>query len=330
MIKYIGKSIFIILVPMILLIIAFGSVFFYSENGNKNNFIPSNVEKQKKRIVFVSPQTDYPVWLQAKIGFDDAAKEFGFYGSWVGGGNCNINDMLKEIDIAISEKADGIITCPLNPSNFASKFKEALEKNIPIITVAVDAELENLRSANVGSNYIELGFKQAKALHQKVGDKMRVGIIMSNLDTRNQMIMCASLRSYLSTVPDAEIVAIDEDWSDPVMGVAVFSKMITEHPQINVIFGTEGGGVSGFGKVIREKGLQDKVIIIGMDIIQDNLNAVKDGSIYGLMSQDFYTMGYLAGKYAYQKAMGKEVPSITYTDTELITKENVDRVKSIK
>lgn len=286
-------------------------------------------DKDQKRIAFVSPQVNYPVWLQAKKGFDDAAEEFGFYGLWLGGGNCNIDDMVKEIDVAISENVDAVITCPLTPDRFTPIFEKLQREGIPLITIAVDAEQESLRSAFVGSNYTELGYKQAEALHENVGNDMKIGVIMSGLETQNQVIQVESLKEYIKDLPNAEIIAYDEDFSDPVIGISVFSDMIDAHPEINAIFGTEGGGPSGFAKVVKDHGLQDQITIIGMDIIEDNLNVIREGNIYGVMSQDFYQMGFLAGQYALEKSTGQEVPSITYTKTELITNDNVDTVESV-
>lgn len=84
--------------------------------------------KNKKTVVFVTPQSDYPVWLQAKKGFDDASRDFGFYGKWAGSGNLNINNMLKEIDIAVEGKADAIITCPLNPVISAGNLQKSKKR----------------------------------------------------------------------------------------------------------------------------------------------------------------------------------------------------------
>jgi ribose transport system substrate-binding protein len=325
----------IIFLSVIVIVIVFSGIYLINRyedniaNVEQEDIINSDFSKSKKRIVFVSPQVSYPVWLQAKAGFDAAAEEFGFYASWVGGRNSNIDDMLREIDIAIAENVDGIITCPLVPGEFSTKFKEITAVGIPLVSVAVDADLENLRTCYIGSDYIDMGYTLANALKNKIGDEMIIGIIMSNLDTNNQVIMTSSLRNYISLLPNSEIVAIDEDWADPIIGYAVLDKMLTEHPEINAIFSTEGGGVAGFSKVIRNRNLQEKVIIIGIDNIEPNLAAVRDGSIYGVISQDYYTMGYLAGKYAYEKSLGLDVPSFTYTDSYLITKETVDNIEII-
>ncbi|MBC5649103.1 sugar ABC transporter substrate-binding protein [Christensenella tenuis] len=285
-----------------------------------------NYNKEMKRIAFISPQTDYPVWLQAKVGFLSAAEDFGFYGMWLGGGNCNIEDMLREIDIAISENVDAVITCPLTPGKFTKIFEKLKEHEIPLVTIAVDAASEDLRTAYVGSNYEDIGRRQAEALHAQVGDDMTIGVIMSGLTTQNQVIQTAQLQELVETLPHADIVSYEEDWADPVVGMHVFSKMLNSHPDINAVFVTSGGAIGNYGKILQQKGLTDEVTLIGMDISQENLDAVAAGTIYGVMSQDYYSMGYLGGRYAFDASLGKTVPNVTYTESELITMDNLDSV----
>jgi ABC-type sugar transport system substrate-binding protein len=61
--------------------------------------------------------------------------------------------------------------------------------------------------------------------------------------------------------------------------------------------------------------------------VEQNLAPVKDGTIYGVMAQDFYTMGYLASKYIVQSLNGQSVPSITDSGSTLVTLANIDTYK---
>lgn len=310
-------------------LIAMFCIFLFSCSQNNDSGIKKPEDQELKRIAFVSPQTDYPVWLQAKIGFEDSAEDFGFYSMWLGGGNCDIDDMIKEIDIAIAENVDAVITCPLTPSRFISIFKKLNEKDIPLITIAVDAYYPDTRAAYIGSNYQTLGQLQAESLCKQTGDHMRIGVIMSTLSAGNQVIQVEKLQKYIKDMPDAEIVDYEEDYADSIVGMNVLTKMLEAHPEINAIFVTSGGAISNYGKILEERNLTDDITLIGMDIIQENIDSIKAGQIYGVMSQDFYSMGYLGGRYAYEASCGKEIPEITYTDSQLVTKENADSIEVI-
>lgn len=314
------------LLSIVIIFILFSLLAYYAYTPSETD----TYDMYQKRIVFVSPQTDNPVWLQAKAGFDEAAEEFGFHGIWIGGGNCNVEDMTREIKISIAENADAIITCPLTPSLFSEVFADALKKNIPVITLAVDAETPELRSAYIGSDYKKLGAEQAAALYEKCGVPMKIGVIMSGFDTQNQVIQVEQLTDFIKDIPDAEIVDRKEDGSDPLMGMSIFPQMLSEHPEINALFITSGGAVSTYGNYLLEHNLNDSITLIGMDIVPDNLASIRSGAVYGVMSQDFYSMGYLGGKYAYEASFGREIPPVTYTDSELITSANVNKVVEMR
>lgn len=285
-------------------------------------------EAKKLKILFVSPMVGHPVWLGAKEGMDAAAKDFGIEAIWTGADDHGVDKTVEALERAIAEKPDGIVTCPFSPSAFTKALEKAKAANIPVTVVAVDAEKKDLRAAFIGTNSAECGKKQAVALYKKIGKPLKVGVIMSNLDSQNQVIQVDALKEYLKTIPGSEVVDIQADAGDQVKAIEVFSAMIKAHPDMNALFGTEGGGAPGFAKVLEEQKLGDKITVIAMDDTEQNLSVVKDNKIYGLMAQNFYKMGYLGTQYAWEAAQGKQVPGETDSGVTLITKENVDTYKN--
>jgi len=284
-------------------------------------------EAKKARILFVSPMVGHPVWLGAKEGLDAAAKEFGFDGVWMGADDHAVEKTVEAFEQAIAEKPDGIVTCPFSPSAFSKALDKAKAANIPVTVVAVDAEKKEQRTAFIGTNSVECGKKQAEALAKKVGKPLKIGVIMSNLDSQNQVIQVDAMKEYIKSIPGSEVVDIQEDRGDQVKAMDVLNAMIKAHPDMNCVFGTEGGGAPGFAKVLEEQKLTDKLIVISMDDTEQNLAVVKEGKIYGLMAQNFFKMGYLGAKYAWEASQGKQVTPETDSGVTLITKENVDTYK---
>ncbi len=287
-------------------------------------------DKDMRRVVFVSPQKELPVWLQAKAGFLDSAQDYGFQAEWLGSEDCDLDEMTRQISIAIAENVDAIVTCPLTPSVFDEVFSQAKEKGIPVIAVAVDASHPELRSAFISPDYQKIGHDQAVALHEAVGGEMKIGVIMSTFDSQNQIIQLEELKRYIQDLEGSEIVAYGQDFANPMTGMSVFSEMLEEHPEINAVFVTSGDAVSNYGKILAEKGLQDSIVLIGMDAVEENARAILEGEIYGVMDQDYYQMGYSSGEYAYKILNGETVPQTTFCDSMLVTAQNVQQVMDSK
>jgi ABC-type sugar transport system substrate-binding protein len=291
--------------------------------------VSTDASKTKKlKIMFVSPMTGHPVWLGAKEGLDAAAKEFAFDGIWAGADDHSVEKTVEAMEQAVAEKPDAIVMCPFAPSAFTKVLEKAKAANIPVVVVAVDTELEDLRKAYIGTNSQEAGRQMIEALQKKVGDNLKIGVIMSNFDAENQVIMVNSMKEYIKNVPGATIVDTQENRGDQVKAIEVLTAMIKAHPEMNAVFGVEGGGPPGYAKVLEELNLTDKITVIGMDDVEQNLAVVREGKIYGIMAQDFYKMGYLGAKYAMEAAQGKETPSITDSGVTLVTKENIDSYKN--
>ncbi len=280
-------------------------------------------DKTMKRVIFVAPQKSLPVWKQAETGFLDAAEAYGFYPEWLGSDDCDLDEMTRQINIAIAENTDAIITCPLTPATFDEVFIKAQEKGIPIITIAVDASDPVMRDAFISSDYEKTGRAQAEALYQAAGDEMKIGVIMSTYDSQNQVIQVNELAKFIENKDGCDIVATAQDFANPVTGMSVFTDMLESHPEINAVFVTSGDAVSNYGKILAEKGLQDKITLIGMDAIDSNIQAIKNHEIYGVMDQDFYQMGFLSGEYAMKLLNGEAVPPETFCDSMLVTADNV-------
>lgn len=324
--KYIYLSsigLLLLLVIAVVYLNPYGIGQFGNLTSDKKTTATDKIEQDKKVIRFISPQVDNPVWLKAKAGFENAAKEYGFFPVWSGSDDHSDSQMMDQIFLAIDEKADAVITCPFNPTAFTPSLMKLKSAGIPVITVAVDSESKQQRYAYIGTNSNLCGKLQSESLYDKVGGKMKIGVLMSNLDAMNQVIQLNELKNYIKTIHGAEIVAVAEDRGDPIKAMEVLSNMLDANPQINCIFSTEGGGVPGLAKVVEKRGLKNDLVIIGMDDTQPNIQAVMSGYIYGVMSQDYYTMGYLGGKYAYFKSAGIDVPDTTNTTTELVTSEKI-------
>lgn len=298
-----------------------------SAQGQKNT---QSAQDEPVRIIFVTPMTAHPVWLGAKNGMDAAIAELGFDGTWIGADDHSLEKTMEALETAIAERPDGIIVDPFSPSAFTPILKRAQEAGIVVACVCVDAEDPKQRISFIGTDKIACGMEEAAALHKKVGDDLRIGVMMSNLDAQDQILQVDGLRKYIkdNNLQNAKIVTIQDNDADSVKTIEVLTSMLIAHPEINAIFGTEGAGPASYGIVLKEMGLTKKVIAIGMDDVETNLAPVRDGSIYGVMAQDFYKMGYLASKNIIAHLKGEAVPSVVDSGVSLVTLENINTYKN--
>ena len=83
-------------------------------------------------IWYVNPLPNTPDWGRSGKLFQDGAKANGYKATLTGPNKIDIPAMVSQIEQAIADGADGIITCPLDPAAFKGVIDEAKGKGLPL------------------------------------------------------------------------------------------------------------------------------------------------------------------------------------------------------
>jgi ABC-type sugar transport system substrate-binding protein len=302
---------------LIVLILAVLCVSFVSAGGQKE-------ASGKKHIVFVTPLIGHPAWLEAKKGSEAAAEDFGFKLSWVGPATIDMDAEVQQIETAIAQKAAGILNCPLNPEAFLGVYEKAKEAGIPIINVQVDTP-EDTRLAFIGTGMVEYGIQAAEVLAEKTNKKANIAVLQTSMDSGNQNAEFDSFKKVIDEkYPGMKVIVRETDNSDMVIAVDKINAIISTYPEVDTFFFLEGSAAPAAAQVLKEKGLTDKYIVLGIDDMPETLGAIREGAIWGTLTQNYYVMGYEGCKMILDHLDGKDVPSITDSGTTLVTIENID------
>lgn len=282
--------------------------------------------EEEKHIVFVTPLVAHPVWLAAKEGLEAAAEDLGFRGDWVGPSNIDVDEMIKQIEIAIAEKADGIITQGLNPEAMVPVLKKADEAGIPVVVVNSDIP-DAPRLAYIGTEPTNLGTEGAKAIIEKLGDEtVKAAYGVTTFTNTISMNMVEGYRKTFEENGNYEEQVVVETMGDTLTAVQKWQDVLNTYPETNVIIGTSAETGAAAAKVVKEMGMEDQVMIMAIDDIEETLDGVRDGSIYGTMTQNFYRKGYQASQYLMDYIENGTEPEEMINDsgTVLVTLDNID------
>jgi ABC-type sugar transport system substrate-binding protein len=285
--------------------------------------------EKKKHFVFVTPLTAHPVWLVAKEGFEAAAKDYDFRGDWVGPSVIDANEMIKQIEVAIAEKADGIITQGINPEAMVPVLKKADAAGVPVVVVNSDIP-DAPRLAYLGTEPMNLGTLGAEAIVKKLnGTPPKVAFMVSVLDYKIGQDIVAGYRSVFSKQPGYEEKTIVESNADMLTGVSKWQDVFNTYPDVNVAVCVSGEAGASCAKVVTEMGLQNKITIMAIDDIDETMDRIREGVIYGTMTQNFYRKGYQASQWLLDYINNGKKPANLLNDsgTMLVTKDNINTYK---
>ena len=319
------KKLLFVVVAMLMLFTAACQPAAPAPQASQPTEAPAAAAK-KARIVFVSPLIGHPAWLDAKKGSEAAAKDLNFDVEWVGPSTIDMNAEVQLIESAIATKADGILNCPLNPEAFGAVYAKAKEAGIPIVNVQVDTPPDS-RLAFIGTGQVEYGQQAAEALAKKMGGKANIAVMQTSLDSGNQNVEFDAFKKVITEkYPDMKIVVREVDNSDMPTAVDKINQILLTYPDVNAFFMLEGSAAPAAAQVFKEKNISN-IVVLGIDDLPETIQAIKDGQIWGTLTQNYFKMGYEGTQFILKAMAGEKVQSINDSGTTLVTKENVDNYK---
>jgi len=277
-------------------------------------------------LVFVTPLVAHPVWDVARAGFEDAAAAMGFNAQYVGPQGIDPAEMVNQIEIAIANQVDGIITMPIAPEAMRPAFAKCAEAGIPVLFVASE-DYESESIAFIGTNEAELGRAGAEAIMEEMaGEPIYAHILQSTMDAS---FAIKARDGYLAAFEDYEgeftMVVNEACNSDMMVAMEKYQNSFAANPEINVVIGVCGEAGPAAAKVVKEQGLED-ILIVAIDDVAETMDFIKEGVIWGTMAQNFYSMGYKGSEFLLALINDGEMPAEYANDSGsiFVTLENFD------
>jgi ribose transport system substrate-binding protein len=273
-------------------------------------------------ITFVAPLVANPYWDTVEAGAKAAGKDLNVNVQYVGSTALDMNEWMKYIETAISEKVDGICTMALNEAAIKPLIDKAKAANIPVTLVDTDAPTSG-RASYAGTDNTAAGKALGEALAKLTNGKANIGLVTGALDQPNLNLRIAGFKEGIKDFPNMKIVAFGGDNSDLQQCIQQGETMLKAHPEITTLVGVEGYGVPGLGRVVTESKNVGKITVAGFDDQPDTLAFLKDGTAQISIVQRQYKMGYMGVSLLKDIIDGKKVDSIVDTGTVVLTKDNV-------
>lgn len=280
-------------------------------------------------IALVSKGFQHQFWQAVKKGAEERASELGVKITFEGpAAETEVDAQLQMLQTAIDKKPDAIAYASLDPEACVPYLDKAKAANIPV--VYFDAPC----NGDVGLSLSATDSKVAGALAAEhmadlVGGSGKVAIVgHSQINSTGVERRDGFVEKIESDYPDIEIVDIQYGDGDHLKSADIAKAMITAHPDLKGIYGTNEGSAIGVVNAANELGLENgKIVIIGFDSGAAQIKAIKDGLMAGAITQDPIGIGAQVVQAAYDAANGESVEEFYDTGSLWYDASNIDDPK---
>ncbi|AAM24024.1 ribose transport system substrate-binding protein [Caldanaerobacter subterraneus subsp. tengcongensis MB4] len=284
--------------------------------------------EKKYNIVLITMDSMDEHWLAVKAGAEAKAKELGNVQLTfrAPAEKADPNEQVRMMEDAINQKADAILIAPTDQTALTPVVEKAFDAGIPVILIDSPVKTDKYVSF-VATDNIKAAEMAADKLGELLGGKGKIAIISAQPGSGTTIMRENGFKDRLKEkYPDIQIITTQYSMGDKNRALNQALDILTAHPDLAGFYGTNEGSTIGIAMAIKQKDLAGKVKVVGFDISQATINAIKENYIQASMVQNPYMMGYKGVEIAVDKLQGKEVPKRVDTGVTVMTKDNVDEV----
>lgn len=248
-------------------------------------------------------------------------------------GDGTVETMMNNLDAMVAAGVNGIACDVADRSGQNVKVTELMEQGVPVVNFASTLEEPTDAVVAYATDVGEAAKQGAIELITAMGGKGNIVHLSGNLNDANTVVRMEAIDEVLKDYPDVTLYKTIPDVDNAAnCQNAVSALLASDADNIDGILATGWNSSVGLATVLRERN-EDRIVAVGCDTDEVVLEAIKDGYMYGTMSQNpygqayacIYTLKKLADGYTY-----KEDLSYTYNSGfYLINAENVEQTDAL-
>ena len=274
-------------------------------------------------IWYVNPLPNTPDWGRSGRIFQEGAEANGYKATMVGPNKIDIPAMISQIEQAITDGADGIITCPLDPAAFKGVIDDAKSKGIIVASIGCVDPNANF---SVGTGNEQYGRVSADLINEQTGGTAQVGILGTDQTTPNQVAQVEGFRAQVKEkYPNIKEVVWESDNSDAGIAAQKLGAMVSAYPEMNYLWIIEGAAPGAVPAALGEGGKKPGDIkVLAVDAQDSTLKAIEDGWITTTLNQCWFDTSVNIAKLIKDiKVNGKTADSFYPVDVDPVSKANL-------
>ena len=315
---------------------ATGSLYFFNKVNSvynqDNTYVFSDDPQYHFSLILNSEDDVY--WQNFKEGAFKAGEvyntaiEYNPVTNWDSNG-----ETVEYINIASESKVDGIIVAAENTNEFMDAIRRAANKGINIVVGVVESVNSN-RLAYVGTNFYEYGVQAAKLVEEAGSNDEQVNLAMilssrnneetDTVSTTQDDVMLNGLNSALEHADQINLVSTMYRSSDLLGAEDLTQDILTQHPDVDVIFCTNAKDTVAAARVIVERNLVGQVVIVGTDVTEEIISYIKKGIVFGVLDRNGYEAGYNSVQALYSSVGSDFQTSYLDVNIDAYTYVNID------
>lgn len=276
-------------------------------------------------IAMVSKGYQHQFWQYVALGADKAAKELGIRITFEGPESETMIDKQTDMFVtALGRNPQGICFAALDKQAQVTLVEQAKAKGIPVVTfdATVDSDIP---ASFVATDSEAAGAAAAEKMAAAIGGSGKVAVIASDKTNSTQILRRDGFINLMKKkYPNIQILEPQYGDGDPLKSTEVCKAVINANPDLKGYYACNEGSAIGLANAMTELNMKGKLIGIGFDSGKTQIDAIRNGILYGAIQQNPVKIGYEAVNLCLKAIKGESVPKVVDSGFVWSDQSNID------
>ena len=278
-----------------------------------------------KTIAIISKGEQHQFWQAVKKGALDEAAKLGVTATYQGPATeSEVDKQLTMLQTALSNNPAAVCFAALDSKAAGALLDQAKAANIPV--VGFDSGVDStIPVTTVATDNIAAAGVEADKLAGLIGDAGKVAVIVHDQTSQTGITRRDGFVNEMKAKhPNIQVVDVQYGAGDPVKSADIAKAIMTKNPDLKGFFGANEGSIKGILNALKETGNEGKIVAVGYDSGQQQLDAINSGVEAGAITQNPVGIGAKCVDAAVDAINGKTLPKNIDTGYYWFDKTNIN------
>jgi len=280
---------------------------------------------EKPYIAIVSKGFQHQFWQAVKKGAEQEAAKEGARITFEGPATeADVEAQVTMLTNALAKKPSAIGFAALDSRAAAPLLQQAKTANIPVI--AFDSGVDSdVPVTTASTDNKAAAAEAAKHMSELLGGKGKVALVVHDQTSRSGIDRRDGFVEWMkANAPGITLLAPQYGGGDQAKSADITKSIIASNSDIAGIYGSNEGSAIGVIKGVQESGKKG-IEIVGFDSGKAQIDAIKNGTMAGAITQNPIGIGEELVKAAMKAIKGESQPKVIDTGFYWYDKTNIDK-----
>ncbi|OOC64262.1 ABC transporter substrate-binding protein [Paenibacillus ihbetae] len=276
-------------------------------------------------IPIISKGFQHQFWQAVKLGAEQAGQELGVRITFEGPETeSQVDKQIEMLQAALDKKPSAIGFAALDSQASIPLLKKAQENNIPVI--AFDSGVESdIPVTTASTDNMAASALAADKMAELIGGEGKIAMVVHDQTSVTGVSRRDGFKKQIEEkYPNIQIVDIQYGGGDHLKSTDLAKAMMQAHPDLKGIFGANEGSAVGVINAVTEMKKEGQIVVIGFDSGKAQIDAIKNGTMAGAITQNPVGIGYETVKAAVAAIKGEKLEPQIDTGFYWYDKNNID------